>query len=66
MRGLRGSEAQKRKGVMVYWAFPKGSCVGSLASSAIVRRGGHFKRAASWELTGLGPLCEGTNDGLVG
>lgn len=67
MRGLRGSEAQKRKGVMVYCgAFPKGSCVGSLASSATVQRGGHFKRAASWELTGLGPLCEGTNDGLVG
>lgn len=51
---------------MIYCgAFPKGSCAGNLASSATIWRGGHFKRAASWELTGLGPLCEGTNYGLL-
>ena len=57
MRGLRGPEAQKRKGVMVYCgAFPKGSCVGSLASSATVWRGGQFKRAASWDHFVKGPM----------
>lgn len=67
-----GSEVQRvRRGRVLWFTMGHflllwGSCVGSLVSSATVLRGGHFKRADSWELTRLGPLCEGTNDGLVG